>query len=75
MMDGTGKPILTQGQAREYLIEKRKKYPDLDLQQIINATAYPPTGHIKPIPMFVSDGVLKCAKEDVKTWLKHKAWK
>jgi hypothetical protein len=74
-MDGTGKPILTQGQAREYLMEKRKKYPDLDFQQVIDATAYPPTKTIQPIPMFVSDGTIKCAKEDVDAWLKKKPWK
>lgn len=72
-LDGS-KPVFTQGEAREYLMEKRKRCPGLDFKHIIDATEHPPNGNIKPIPMFLSDGVIKCAKEDIDKWLSAKSW-
>ena len=73
-LDGNN-PVLTQGEARDYLMGKRSRYPDLGFQQVIDATEYPPKGGLKPISMFTSDGVVKCAKQDVDAWLRAKCWR
>jgi len=74
-MDGR-KKIFTQGEAREYLLDLRKKYPDLSFEKIIVATAYPPSEDkkLETIRMFISDGVIKCTKEDVDSWLQRTGW-
>ena len=74
-MDGR-KKIFTQGEAREYLLEKRRTYPSLSFEKIIAATANPPSEdpNLKRIPMFISDGVIKCTKEDVDAWLLDSGW-
>lgn len=73
-LDGS-KPVFTQGEAREYLMTKRQRHPGLDFTHVVDATEHPPNGKIKPIPMFQSDGVIKCAKEDVDKWLTSTPWK
>ncbi len=72
-LDGN-KQILTQGEAREYMILKRKKFPSLDMQAILDATEYPASDNIEPIRMFKSDGIIKCAKDDLIEWLKREPW-
>lgn len=72
-LDGS-KAVYTQGQAREHLMGKRKRYPDLDFQLIIDATEYPPKVE-HPVRMFVSDGAIKCAKEDLDEWVRNKSWR
>ena len=68
------KKIYTQGEAREFLFKKRKKHPSLDFQKIIDATDPSNTSQCK-IPMFISDGVIKCSKDDMIKWLESKCWR
>ena len=73
-MDGR-KRIFTQGEAREYLLERRKDYPQLTFEKIIAATIYPNEDKLlRPVRMFMSDGVIKCTKEDVDAWLGGGHW-
>jgi len=74
ILDGT-KKILTQGEAREYLIIKRKRFPDLSLATIVAATEHPPTRTDCYVYMFVSDGVIKCTQDEVLRWLKSGCWR
>lgn len=67
------KVVFTQGGAREYLINKRKEYPSLSLEKIIEVTKYPPDN--KGIYTFLIDNVIKCTKEDIYKWLKDELWK
>lgn len=65
--------VLTQGGARTYLIEqRRRRYPWLGLRQILDATDRKTTNaSATPILMFEIDGVTSCMKEEVEEWLKH----
>jgi uncharacterized protein YjbI with pentapeptide repeats len=74
-IDGVNKKVLTQGEAREFLIGMRRKYPSLSLEKIIEATSTPYLRNNCAIYMFEVDGVIKCTKEDVIQWLKSECWK
>jgi hypothetical protein len=78
-IDGTKKDpaseVLTQGQAREYLIKMRKRYPDLAVEKIVDATAYPPASYDCAVYMFTSDGVVKCTRQALDEWLVSRCWR
>ena len=67
--------VLTQGRAREFLIKMQEKHPDLDIRTIVDATEHPPVKKDCHVYMFKSDGVIKCTKKDVMSWLKSACWK
>lgn len=74
--------VLTQGEAIEFLIEqRRKKFPQLDMKIIMSATDYSPPYKDDSeeygcrVYMFLSDGVIKCAKEDLLRWLSSECWR
>ena len=66
--------VLTQGEAREFIFKLRKMYPSLDMRTIVDATEHPPVRNDCYIYMFLSDGIIKCTKQDVLNWLKRKCW-
>ena len=74
-VDGVGKKVLTQGEAREYLIKMRNKFPALSLEEILAATESPSKRSDCKIHMFSIDGIIKCTKEDVIKWLRSECWK
>lgn len=67
--------VLTQGEAREFLIELKKVKPSLDMKTIINATEHPPKDKDCHVYMFLSDGIIKCTKTDAMEWFKSECWK
>jgi len=75
IIDGVNKKVLTQGEAREYLLKMRSKYPALRLEEILAATESPPRLHDCLIHMFSIDGIIKCTKDDVIKWLESECWK
>lgn len=67
--------VLTQGEAREFLISIRKHHPGLEIKTIIDATERPSPNPKCAVFMFLSDGVIKCSKDDIFKWLKSECWK
>jgi hypothetical protein len=75
-LDGQRKKVLTQGEAQEWLVKRRKKYPDLSLDRIVAATKYPSDPQSKcHVFMFSSDGFPKCTREDLEKFLKSRCWR
>lgn len=70
-----GPAVMTQGEAREYVISKLKHYPGLTIQHVIDATEMHSSNSKCTVFMFVSDGVIKCTKEDVHQWLDSRCWR
>lgn len=67
--------VITQGQAREYLMGLKKKHSDLTDQIILDATNYPTIDASCAVLMFLSDDKIKCSKVSVDKWLSSKCWK
>jgi hypothetical protein len=68
--------VMTQGEAREYLVKLSKEKPDLNMRTIVDATEYPPIiDNDCNVYMFQSDGTIKCTKEDVHKWFHSECWK
>jgi hypothetical protein len=70
-----GPAVMTQGEAREYVISKLKHYPGLTIPIVVDATELPPKDSKCCVFMFVSDGVIKCTKKDVHEWLDSGCWR
>lgn len=71
----SGKKVMTQGEAREFLHKKRRAHPDLSMEIIVDATKMPPVDPACAVYMFTSDGMIKCTKEDALKWLNSGCWK
>ncbi|NOT08019.1 MAG: hypothetical protein HOP28_07425 [Gemmatimonadales bacterium] len=74
-IDGTRVQVLTQGEARDILVEARRKHPGLSLEAIIYATEYHVSKVACTIRMYKSDGIIKCSRRDLVAWLKDECWK
>jgi uncharacterized protein YjbI with pentapeptide repeats len=74
-IDGVNKKVLTQGEAREFLIKMQKQHPDLTLEKIVEATAIPYLRNKCAVYMFHVDGVIKCTKDDLYKWLESGCWR
>src|ERR1700747_2822670 len=67
--------ILTQGEAREYLIATRKDHPELDLRKIVDVTELRPVDPNCAVFMYSADGMIKTSREEIHKFLETKCWK
>ena len=70
-----GPVVMTQGEAREYVIGNLKHYPGLTISRVIYATELHSNDPKCCVYMFLSDGVIKCTKKDVHQWLDSACWR
>ena len=69
------KSIYTQGEARAWLVDKRKKYPDLLLEEILAATEHPSMLGEFGIRTFLLDGIPSCTKEELHEYIERRRWR